>query len=290
MPSPNDLGLKSPSFVEISSTSTGVKRAILNVEALQKTGKTDWCLRYLPDPIVVFNFDQGLEWVVEKFLEGNRKKRIIVAGGYKPKGAKYPSYHFARPVPEAAEIRKGEKYLERVKKAATPLWEKFISDYKEFLDGSARSGIIDTGGAAFQLAKFAFHGMDKVTSKDDPYGQKGGEMKAIFQGLITDAYNYDKNVAWTHRIKEEWVGGQPSGNFKIDGYSQLPYEVQCTIRLHKKGKGDNIRRQAEIKDCRIGRGNYWEGTRFGGDNEEFPKMDFATIMSTLTSTERDEWR
>lgn len=287
MASPKDLGLTSSSFIEIDDSDTGIKRAILNVEAGQKQGKTDFCLRTFPDPIVVFNFDQGLEWVVEKFLEGKRKKRIIVAGYHRPPGAKYPSYHFARPIPEKEEVRKGDKYLERVKRLATPIWEKFISDYTDFLKSKARTGVIDTGGGAFQLAKFAFHGMDKVTSKDDPYGQKGGEMKAIFQGLITDAYNYDKNVIWTHRLKEEWVGSQPNGTFKIEGYAQLPYEVQCTIRITTKGKKEQVRREAEIRDCRIGKGNYWNGTRFGGEGN--PPMDFATIMSTLTGTEAEEW-
>lgn len=284
-PSPKDLGLNSSSFVEITDTDTGIKRAIINVEGMQKQGKTDFCLRTFPDPIVVFNLDQGLEWVVEKFVK--KGKRIIVAGAHRPKGAKYPSYHFARPVPEKSEIRKGDAYLTRVKKLAGPIWEKFIEDYKDFLESKARTGVIDTGGAALQLAKFAFHGMDKVTSKDDPYGQKGGEMKAIFQGLITDAYNYDKNVIWTHRLKEEWVGGQPAGTFKLDGYAQLPFEVQLTIRLKTKGRKETTRRIAEIRDCRIGKGNYWNGAVFG--DEDGPPLDFATIMSTLTKTAAEEW-
>lgn len=280
-----DLGLSSESFVDIED-SDGPKRAIVNVEALQKRGKTDFCLRTLPGPIVVFNFDQGLDWVVEKFVK--KGKRIIVAGAYRPKGAKYPSYHFARPVPQKAELRKGTEYLKRVKNLALPIWEKFIEDYDDFMKSKARTGVIDTGGACFQLGKFAFHGMTgKVSSEQDPYGQKGGEMKSLFQGLITDAKNYDKNVLWVHRLKDKWVNNAPSGEYKVDGYEQLPYEVDVTIRLELKGRKEEIRRVAEIRDCRIGKGQYWNGTRFG--EKDGPPLDWATIMSTITGSDADLW-
>lgn len=286
MKSAKDLGLDSASFVEINDSESASRRAIINVEGMQKVGKSDFCLRTFPDPIVIFNFDSGLEWVVEKFVK--KGKRIIVAGAYQPKGVKYPSYHFARPVPEKSELRKGDGYLTRVKKLALPIWEKFIDDYDEALNSKARTLVIDTGGAAFQLAKFAFIGMDKYTSKDDPYGQKGGEMKSIFQGLIADGYNHNCNVVWTHRLKEEWSGGQPAGTFKVDGYGQLPFEVQLTIRLRTKGRKEELRRIAEIRDCRIGKGTYWNGTVFG-EEDDMP-MRFPHIMATLTETDADEWR
>ena len=53
-------------------------------------------------PIVVFNFDQGLEGVVEQFRA--RGKRIIVAGmpGTGVAGKRFPHYQFARPATNAS--------------------------------------------------------------------------------------------------------------------------------------------------------------------------------------------
>lgn len=283
---PKELGLKSPSFVPIDSEIT-TRRAVLIVMGGQKSGKTDWCLRHLPGPIVVFNFDNGLEGVAEKFT---KKKQIIACGIKDNPKQKYPSYHFARPVPKGLG-RKDPKFLAHVRMVALPIWERFLTDYAEALQSKARSLVIDTGGAAFQLAKFAFIGMDKYGSKDDPYGQKGGEMKSIFQGLMCDGYNYDKNVVWIHREKAVWAGGEPTNKMQVDGYSQAPYEVQFTLRVTRKQVKDEAVFAGEIRDCRVGNGVKNNGLKFGGDErEENPPMSFGSIMTTLLPrTEEEEW-
>lgn len=278
---PKDIGLKSDSFVS-DLPNEPLRRVIANVEGFQKEGKTDFCCRFTPDPIVLFNFDQGVEGVVDKLrVEG---RRIIVAGApQKSRNGKklYPTYHFARPVPERGEGRKSEGYLERVKKLARPLWERFISDYTEFLESDARTGVVDTGGGAFALGKFAFVGMDKTSAKDDPYGQKSGDLKSIFQGLVTEAYSYDKNVLWIHRLKEEWKGGAPSGQYKADGYNQIAYEVQMSIRLKYNRRKEE--RTAEVRDLRIGDPDM-SGEIFAGK-----QCRFSTIMAMVTGTDQEDW-
>lgn len=281
---PRDLGLRSSSFVAADDLPTTITpRVIANIEAAQKRGKTDFCLRDTPDPIVIFNLDQGLEGVVEKFLKKGRN--IIVAGmpgtgGRDPKTGKkrFPHYHFGRPVPDPGQVRKADAYLQRVSKQALPIWEQFIRDYMEALHSNARTLVIDTATALFSLAKFAYVGMDKYTTADDPYGQKSGGMKSLFQGLVADGLDYDKNVLWISRIKEEWKGGQPSGKFTNDGYTQLRYEVQTTIRLDVK-RGESV---AEVLDCRIDRkmnGEMWEGD----------EVSFRTIMAEICGNDPEEW-
>ena len=285
-PSPKDLGLDSDSFVGTDDSDDDLpQRVIANIEGGQKTGKDHFALT-APGPIVLFNFDCGLEGVIEKFrrgFPGSKPKRIIVAGVPKS-GQRYPSYRFARPVPERGETRKSLGYLDRVKKLASPIWERWINDMSEFYESESRTGIIDTGGAAFGLAKFAFHGMDKgrPNPKDDPYGQKSGDMKTIFQGLITDGYSYDKNVLWLHRIKEKWVSNAPSGQYMADGYNQVAYEVMTTIRTSKtKVKGKN-EFTAEVRDCRI-------DTQMEGDKFEGALCNFPTVMAAIFGTSEDEW-
>lgn len=90
-----ELGLKSDSFTT-DIHERPMSRVIANVEAKQKAGKTHFCLT-APDPIVFFNFDQGLEGVIEPFKKAG--KTIVVAGMKRSgNGTIYPSYHFARPV------------------------------------------------------------------------------------------------------------------------------------------------------------------------------------------------
>ena len=275
--SPRDLGLTSDSFVAATSTSP-VSRVIACVQGDPKTGKDHFCMT-APGPITIFNFDCGLEGVIEKFVA--KGKRVIVAGDPKLKsGGKYPSYHFARPVPRSGEGRKSEAYLDRVKKTAYPVWERFISDLNEFYESDARTGIVDTGGAAFALARFAFHGMDKgkPDAKADPYGQRSGDMKAIFQGLITDGYNYDKNMLWIHRQKEEWRGNSPTGRMISDGYNQAPYETQVVLRT-KKVKGEF---SVEVVMSRLD--TEMEGEVFVGKQCRFP-----VVMAMMTGTEVGDW-
>jgi hypothetical protein len=281
---PSDIGLKSDSFKNITDKKVS-RRVILNVEAGPKMGKTHFGLEGAPSPIVLFNFDQGLEGMLEKFLP---KKQIIVAG-VPSKTQKFPSYQFARPIPLSGESRKSDAYLDRVKRMAYPMWERFVSDFQQFLESEARTGIIDTGTAAYGLARFAYVGMDKgrPSAKQDPYGQRSGDMKAIFQGLVSNAYNYDKNVIWLHREKELWAGGEPSGRYAAAGYPDIAYEVQMTIRLKKeKIKGKDGKRVEDhvaiVKECRLD--PMMEGERFEGRY-----CTFKSVMATVFGTEEEEW-
>lgn len=286
-PTAAELGLRSDSFA--SGFDLDLRpRVICNIEGPQKSGK-DHLAFTAPGPIVVFNFDCGLEGVAEQFMA--KGKQIIVAGDPKTLDeAKYPSYRFARPVPERGESRKSEGYLNRVKKLAYPIWERFINDLTEFYRSEARTAIIDTGGAAYALARFAFHGMDKgrPDPKDDPYGQKSGDMKAIFQGLITDGYSYDKNVLWIHRIKEKWEGNSPSGKYEAAGYKEIAYECQITLRTKRLGKKDDSGKpifEASVQDCRLN--TEMEGEVFSSKEREF---NFSYIMATVTNTEQKLWK
>jgi hypothetical protein len=280
--SPRELGLKSDSF---STTATDgiTRRIIANVEAEQKVGKTHFCLDHVPGPVIVYNFDQGLEGVVERM---RKTKEIVIAGVPTKERNKIPSYHFGKPIPLAGQGRKDVAYLDRIKKEAGPIWERFINDYAEGLESSARTLVIDTGGGAFALGKLAFHGMAKTTSADDPYGQKGGELKTIFQGLIGDGYSHDKNVLWIHRLKEKWEGGKPSGQWQADGYNQLGYETQVSLRLKKRMYRGEELRSFEVRDCRLD--TTLNGERFGEDKPQ--QYSFAFIAALMTGTDEDDWK
>lgn len=279
---PRDLGLKSDSFHSDWPRKLS-HRAIVNVEGGPKNGKTHFALT-APGPIVYFNFDLGCEGIIHKAA---KTKEIIVAGLHRKNSNEiFPSYHFAKPVPGSSESRRDNGYLDRVKRNATPLWEKFVADYREALESKARTLIIDTGGAAYALAKLAFHGMDrgKPAPADDPYGQKSGDMKSLFQGLMNDGLNYDKNVLWLHRLKEKWESNKPTGVFVPDGHNQAQYEVQLSIRLTRKKSRDGSQEfTATVGDCRVAA--WMNGEKFVGKD-----CDFAVVMSEVFGTDEEEWR
>jgi hypothetical protein len=276
-----DLGLRSDSFQDTFPESV-LPRVIAEVQAPTGVGKTHWCLE-APDPIVVFNFDQGLEGVIGKFTK--KGKKIIVAGMPGTGGnGRFANYHFARPVPNVGENRKSEKYVQRVAAGALPMWERFVSDYREFLGSKARTGIVDTATAAFALSKFAYVGMDKYTSADDPYGQKSGNLKALFQGLVAEGLSNDKNVLWISRVKEEWKGGSPTGKMITDGYNQLSSEVQLAVSL---GRDRDDYRKVTVLKSRYDRKFIGETFESG---EKFDDTEFAFFMSEVTGTDERDWK
>lgn len=290
-----ELGLKSDSFVDLGDDRDVVRRALINVEGAAKSGKTDWCLRNLPDPIIVFNFDNGLRGMVEKFRRKPFYKTIIPAGmplteQQKKDGIKHPSYAFMRPVPERGEGRKSDAYMDRVRKSSRPIWERFISDYVEFLNNPRiKSGIVDTGGHCYQLAKFAQFGTDKMNDMD--IQRKSGDLKSLFQGIVTDAYMYNKYVVWTHRLKDEWASGGATGGFVLDGYKQMLNEVEYTLRVKRKTLRGETEWTAELRDNRLGKGSKLNGLIFGGDDEDNPRMTLPAIMSTLfPHTDEAYWK
>lgn len=283
---PREFGLKSDSFTT-EYPDNASPRVILNIMAKQKVGKTDFSMRYAPGPIIIYNFDQGLEGVVGDLRRPPFNKEIIVAGVPVKDPRKFPSYHFARPVVNRDEGDRGskdEKFLERVKKAAVPIWERWIRDYREGLESKrVRTLVIDTQGGVLQLGKFAFHGMEKVTARDDPYGQKGGELKAIMQGLIADGYNYDKNVIWLSRVKDVWENNQPvPGKVESAGYKELPYEVQATLYLKSKKTSAGMDRTVTVHETRLK--GLKQGDVLGGR-----QFRFDVVASLLTGTDMDEW-
>lgn len=292
---PRDIGLDSDSFVDASDVDLegGFQPLIVNVESEQKIGKTHWCLDDVPEPIVVFNHDNGLRGVIEQFLA--QGKKIIVAGDpslirvVKGRKRNFPHYQVVNPK-VLLEIMSGknESVLDRMREEAYPTWCRWVDDYYQFLEASGpRSGIVDTGGAAFQLGKLAFHGMARgVTQKDDPYGAKGGELKSIFRGLVSHGLNYDKIVCWTHRLKQEWKGGENTGNMTHDGYDQLPYECDFTIRITRRTKGGETTRHGVILDSRRN-GSVMNGQKFGGEGQ--PEMTFKSVAAFVTMTDDETW-
>jgi hypothetical protein len=214
------------------------RRLILSVEGLEKEGKTNFALT-APGPIGYMDYDVGLEGVVEKFLKGGHMgqpaktiyRRTNKDGSPNP----YRSRH----------AKKAEAEAE---------WERFETDYYKLL-GAARSTIVDTGSAAWELKRLAAFG--KLTQVM-PHHYVGANDE--FRQLVNDAYDGHSNLIFLHKRKAEWKEGkdgkgQKTGNFERSGFAEMGFLVQANLvayRLDPNARefdGD-LGFRLYIRDCR----------------------------------------
>lgn len=271
-------------FVKAADIKATKRRMIMALFGAPKTGKTHISLT-APGPIAYFAIEPGLEGVVEKFNMDN----VYIAGIPNKTGIGYPSYTFAKPTVKSV---KSPDYVQAMKDAAMPVWEKFMSDWAVVLTSDARTIVLDTASAAYDLGRFAYLGTNgKVAAKDDPYKAKGTEVKSIMRGLIGDAYSNNKNVILIAREKQVWKDGEPVDEFKPDGWEGLSYESSVVVRLSKRTFGDKVIRKAIVTDSRIDddRATSLVFSNIEGKNVITP-LDFVTIASSISNTPVEEWR
>lgn len=193
--------------------STAVKqRLIAHVMGREKSGKTNFSLT-APDPIILFDFDYGLEGVVHKFATSKK----IYTSEYR-----------------IHEISPGKFVAE---------WDRFKNEFKIALnDPEVRSVVWDTGTEVWELLRMARFG--KLTQvMPHNYGPVNAEMR----GLIRDAYSSDKNFIIVNKMTEQYLNDKPTGKFVFQGFKDIPYSSQ--INIHTQRNEDN-EFQATIVDCR----------------------------------------
>jgi hypothetical protein len=252
---PSDIGLKSAGFAVPDDYIE--HRIIANVEALEKFGKSHWCM-HAQSPIVIHNFDRGTDGVVQKAMKDG--KQIIVAGmpltDEDRARHRLPSYSFHKPTLKPGQSTKDTSYVTSVADRARACWKKFREDYEEALQSEARTVVVDTGTGAYELARYAAFGkLTQVMPLE--YARVNGE----FQGLIHRGYDSDKNILWIHRLKPEWAEERDAkGNLKSGktgrleraGYRDMGFEVQMNLRLAKeRDKKGKFHYTTTVLDCRL---------------------------------------
>ena len=279
---PSDIGLRSSSFTMASPDIP--QRLIANVEAREKEGKTTFCLT-APDPIIAYNFDMGLEGIAQHALK--QGKKLIVAGVDQGKN-RMPAYFFLKPKVAKGKTEFDPDIVRETAKRAREVWGKFKADYREGLESDAQTLVIDTGGAAFNMNKYARFGkLKRVLPRDYD------ELYQEFQAIIQEAYDFDKNVLWIHRLGEEYAdrinhkGDKESvktGRWvRKPAYRDVGYEMQANIRLEKTvDKKKNVHFKATIIDCRLNRG--LDGTELADDYCSFPY-----VAASVFGTDVEEW-
>ena len=228
------------------------RRLIVGIEAQEKCGKTNFLLSS-PGPIAVFDFNNSLEGVVNKFAN----MKDIFISDYSKSGS-----HLSTP-----------EWLK--------IWEKFKKEYVEILrEPSIKTMGIDTATEQWELCRMARFG--KLTQvMPHMYGPVNEE----FRNLLYIAYSSGKNIILTHKKKEEYVASKANpaisnrtGKYIRSGFADSPYMVQVNIDLWRDPDEGF---KARIMDCRqnadiIGMELYGEDINFPMlASLVFPEIDIS---------------
>ena len=202
------MGFKTP-------TASDLIRMLVSVEAGQKSGKTHWALG-APEPVAYFNFDTGLEGVIDKFLD--RDIQLF-------------------PFPPIAT-------LGTVDEAAAQL-EKFLAAYVRVL-GVCKTIVIDTASEAWELYRLARLG--KLSGvKAHHYGQVNME----FRRMIRQAYDTPgQNLILVHKVKPVYSGDQRTSQTEKAGFGDVGYDIQVNVGLELLVEDGELTPTMTIIDCR----------------------------------------
>lgn len=221
------------------------KRLIISVMGREKQGKTNFGLT-APGPIAVFDFDYGMEGVVNKFAAS---KQIFIS-----------------------EYRIHEINADKF----VASWEKFKKDFYACLAApkkEVRSIVVDTATEEWELARMARFG--KLTQvMPQHYGPVNAEMR----GLIRDAYSSEKSVIFLHKMSQVYINNQPTKDYALAGFKDTPYSVQVNVQCWRDE--DQVF-HATVLDCR--QNPSINGMDIVGDMINFTTL--ATMIFPETSEE-----
>lgn len=238
-------------FVERKASTN--RRIVLNVEGLEKKGKSTLGLS-APGPIALYDFDIGLEGVIEPWLE---KKKIYVPD---------ESFRYR----DATDINEWEQ-----------IWEAYK---KSFLRAVAcahvRTIMLDTGTEAWELARLARFG--KLTQVMPHHY---GPVNAEFRDLYRKVYDTDKNLIILHKLKSKYVNDKRTDEFEMSGFGDTPYIAQVNVRVWRKSEDEDRSRPfgLTVLSCR-------QNAEIDGMELEGPMCNFQFLASMVyPDTDPGDW-
>jgi hypothetical protein len=223
-------------------------RLVVSVSGLEKQGKTHFALT-APDPIVLFNFDVGLEGMIQKFRE---EKKIWVLD------LDVPKHH------EPAERE----------------WNRFLKIYDLMWERTdVRTIIIDTATELWELLRMARFG--KLTQvKPHHYGPVNAEFRELIRrAFVGKATN--KNLILLHKRRPQYIDDKRTKDYERAGFSGTGYLVQINLMAERDEDGDFT---LYIEDCRQNPG-LADTTLTGDILTQFP----ALACEALPDTDWEDW-
>lgn len=243
----------------------GKKRLIIAADALEKAGKTNFGLS-MPEELVVFNFDFGLEGVVEKVAT---TKKIYVEDC------------MLNLPPDA-----NEKQVEQIAGAG---FEKFEKKFKRAIALKAKSIFIDTATDLWEMMRLQEFG--KLSANAHHYVK----LNARYRELIKNAQQGSSNLVLLHQLIDEYetkvkmTNAGPkeesvtTGRLKRAGFKKTNYLTHAEVLLTRDKTGErefhleivNSRHNAEIV-----------GEVLDGKMVSFPQL----AMMIMPDTKTKDWK
>jgi hypothetical protein len=233
------------------------KRLIMAIDGREKSGKSHFALSG-PEPIGVINLDIGLDGVVQKWQDD---KEIWV------QDVKVNIQELKELTPQAAASEADRAFISVVKA------------YKAVL-GEARTIVWDNATEIWELLRMARFGkLDHV--KPHHYGPVNAE----YRELLRMAYDQDRtNLILLHKMKDEYVNDQRTGQVKRAGFADTGFLVQVNA-LTYRGPEETVPEcfHLQITDCR-------QNAELAGVDLSGQDMNFATLAcQVFLGTKEGDW-
>lgn len=180
-----------------------VPNVVVAIEGYPKTGKTHLSCTF-PDPIKIFSFDIGAEFVAGKFPD----KQIDIVD------YPLPVLDTLHPEPYALKF-----------------WKQIRQDlYKVFEEAAYKTINIDTTSALFEVMRQAYaEELGQTQLMQWQYGEPNARMK----GVIDRAHVSGVNLVLTHYLRERYVKGEPTGELELEGMRKTAGLADIVLRTER---------------------------------------------------------
>ena len=225
---------------------------VLSATGRPKSGKNH--LAYTaPDPIKVYCFNGGAEYVATKF-----PNKVIDV------------HNFVLPIVES-----------ETDEWALPVWAEFYAEYnKDIASGNYKTVVFDTGT---EVEAFCRQATLEEIREVKPNKQKLATNEYLarnlrMNALFARARNSGVNLITLQYLREQWVKSkgsdraEPTGEMILDGWSQTEAQADINVEMEAKIKAGKTIMVATIKSNRFDR---------TVNEKQFDDVTFDEIMATV---------
>lgn len=274
------LIVKGSSLSGQATGGSGKPTAILNLEGLEKSGKTRVALTS-PTPIAYFRIgDRKIDFLL---AELGLKRGVDILEGV---------YHYRPPIAVSADG--GDNLVNIIAEQARPIWKRFSNDFALTLrEPKIRTIVIDNSSTMYELRRLAKFGrLDQVPPI--MYQQVNNEM-AWYYTVGRDCPG--KNFIYIHRLKDKWVNvpnpknpkgpkiGERTGDLERQGWKDGGYEVDASVRLEKGFKVEDGKKVVNFTATIVDSGLKGIGEVIEGED-----ITFANVCAAIFDTRPKDWK
>jgi len=202
----------------------------ISVVGKRKTGKTTFALS-APKPMVLFDFELGVDRVEPKYVQDMDKVRVI-------------------PYVKEMLAVKGKKTA-----TAQDLWQRILVDFSNAIeDKSVQTITFDTYSSVWEARRMAYLAeLQKVdSSRKNLMPQEYFIPNTDMKMLITQAMIHNKILILVHHTRDKYVEGKPTGEEEADGFKYTGDLVEVEFWMGKrKDKAGVMKPYGTIEACRL---------------------------------------